>query len=79
MVKIQIKEPDKKKYYLVRTENTIAKINKWINFAKKEFPKQKLIIVNNYKRRMLDKKNKDYWIMRFKKGYENKYYVYGSY
>lgn len=79
--KITIKIPNKSKYYPVRTENSLSRINKWVKYARKEYPQQKLIIVNNFKIKMAtkDKETKKYWKLRFKGGYEPKYVVYGSY
>jgi len=80
-MKITTMIPDRNKYYLVRTGNSLTDIKRWINWTKKTYPKQKLILVDTYTPKM---KNKDmnmrkYWKLRFGSGYEHKYYVYGSY
>ena len=77
-MKVTTTYPDSKKYYPVRAGNSLPELRKWINWAKKNYKGQKLIIVNEYKIRMKDKKYRDYWKMRYKLNLESKYIVYGS-
>lgn len=79
MIKISSKVPDYHKYYPVRAGNDLKSLKEWISWAKKNYPEQKLIIVDNYKIRIADKEHSDYWKFRFKAGHEDKYIVYGSY
>lgn len=81
MVKIQLKIPNKNKYYPVRAGNSLSDLKKWITYAKRNYPKQKFIIVDYYKQRMKDKKNREYWKSRYNSplGLESKYMVYGTY
>ena len=80
-MKITTRIPDRNKYYLVRTGNSLTDIKRWINWAKKTTPKQRFILVDNYtpKIKIKDATMKKYWKFRFGGGYENKYHVYGSY
>lgn len=81
-MKIHLKAPDRHKYTSVRNGNDLTKIKRWMKWAKKNYPGQRFILVNNYKAKMLsakDKKTRDYWKVRFKGGHEDKYIVYGSY
>ncbi len=78
-VKIQLKEPDKRKWYPVRSGNSLTTLKRWINWAEKKSPKQRFIIVDYYKKRMADKKYKEYWKVRYMGGHESKYMVYGTY
>lgn len=82
-MKVQLKEPKKwirlANYYPVREGNNLTELKKWIKWAKKNYPKQKFVIVDLYKKRMKDKKYKEYWKTRYMGGHESKYMVYGSY
>ena len=77
-IKVQIKIPDKRKWYPVRSGNSLTNLRKWINRAKKN-SKQKFVIVDYYTPRMKDKKYQEYWKARYMGGHESKYMVYGSY
>jgi len=66
--------PDKRKYYLVRTENSIVKVRKWLKFATKK-SNQKFIVID----RINLFKSNSYWRMRHKDGYEDRYHIYATY
>lgn len=72
-------EPNKFKWYPVRAGNSLPELRKWIRWAKKNYKEQRFVIVDYYKKRMKDKKNREYWKMRYKGGMEDKYMVYGTY
>jgi hypothetical protein len=68
--------PDKSKYYAVRNENSIVKIRKWLEYAKKYNPsKQKFIVIDRINLFRSDK----YWRMRHKGGHETRYNIYATY
>ena len=77
-IKVQLKEPDKRKWYPVRNGNSLTTLKKWINWAKKD-SNQKFVIVDYYTSRMKDKKYKEYWKARYMGGHESKYMVYATY
>ena len=78
-MKIQLKEPNSYKYYPVRT-GELKKLKSWLKWAKKNNPsKQKFIIVNDFKRRMNNKQNREYWKMRYKIKAEDKYSIWTNY
>ena len=79
-MKVQLKEPDRRKYYPVRSGDNLTDLRKWIKWAKRNYPKQKFVIVDYYTPRMKDKKNREYWKARYNSplGLETKYMVYGS-
>ena len=78
-IKVQLKEPDKRKYYSVRAGNNLTELKKWIKWAKRNYQTQKFVIVNKYKQRMKSKKYKEYWKTRYMEGQESKYMVYATY
>jgi len=69
----------KYKFYPVRGSNKLSDLKKWSIWAKKNYPEQKFLFVNEMQEKLKDKKYKNYWKMRYKSGLENKYAVYGSY
>ena len=82
MVKVQQKVPNPALYYPVRAGNSLTDLKKWMKWAKKNYPKQKLIIVDYYTPRMKDKRSeiRKYWKYRYSNpNLESKYMVYGTY
>jgi len=67
---------DTKNYYSARGSNSLTEIRKRKNWAEKNYPEQKFIIVDNLKR--ASKENKAYFKMRFKSGLDDRYTLYGS-
>jgi len=82
MEKVVTKIPDKRKYYPVRTGNSLPQLRKWLKWAKKNTKGQRFIIVNEYKMSMRDAKTpelKKYWEYRYGSKLESKYMIYGGY
>ena len=76
---LSILPPNSYKYYPVRT-GELKNLKSWLKWAKKNNPsKQKFIIVNDFKRRMNNKQNREYWKMRYKIKAEDKYSIWTNY
>lgn len=81
MERVQLKKPDKSKWYLVRTAKTLKPLRKWLKWAKKTSKGQRFIIVDAYKSSMKRAKTpelKEYFKYRFS-GPDDRYEVYGTY
>jgi hypothetical protein len=79
MENMRTKRPDFNTYYPVRASNSLTDLKKWASWAKKNYPKQKIILVDDLGKKLKDKKMGAYWKMRTKAGYEHRYMAFGSF
>ena len=69
--------PDKKNYYAVRCGNSLKGLKDWIDWAREYYnkPKDKFIIVDRIK--VIN--SNEYWKLRHKNGFEDRFVVYSNY
>lgn len=65
---------NKYKCYPVRGGNSLPKLRKWMNWARKNYPKQEMILIDNIEN-MKDRLSK----IRRKANLDYRYSIYGSY
>jgi hypothetical protein len=82
MTKIVSKKPTLNTHYPCRTSNSLTILKKWILWANKNHPSQKLVIYDYEKSqdyKELSKDSKHLYQIRKKAGYDTRYTVYTTY
>ena len=70
--------PEWKTMYPVRAGNDLRKLNAWIRWAKKAYPGQKMVLLDEKAKSVGKDTTAQYWRMRFKAGYDSRYTVLGE-